>query len=205
MSITEAELAIHAGASAIGLVSQMPSGPGIIPDELITQIAAHVGAAAETVLLTQRSEATSIIAQHQLCRTTTLQFVNHVPFDELVKVRQTLPSVTLIQVIHVMNEQSITEAIAAAPFVDALILDSGNPNADVRQLGGTGRVHNWTLSRSIVSAVAIPVLLAGGISCDNVAQAIDQVKPFGVDLCSNVRKNNQLDSSCLLQFFAACA
>ena len=74
-----------------------------------------------------------------------------------------------------------------AARVDALLLDSGRPDAQVKTLGGTGLTHDWALSAEIVAQVDRPVFLAGGLRESNVAEAIAQVKPFGVDLCSGVR------------------
>ena len=85
--------------------------------------------------------------------------------------------------------------------VDALLLDSGNPKLAIKELGGTGRVHNWKLSRSIVEQSPVPVFLAGGLNPSNVKQAIDEVQPYGLDLCSGVRTNGRLDPAKLEAFF----
>lgn len=202
-SPAEAQAAIAAGAHALGLVSSMPSGPGVIDEALITRIAAQVPAAVHTFLLTSKQRALDIIEQHRRCRPSTLQLVDHVPFDELRHLRDALPGVQLVQVIHVTGAASVDEALAVAPLVDALLLDSGNPHAAVKELGGTGRTHDWAHSRQIVAAAPCPVYLAGGLRADNVAQAIASVRPFGLDLCSSVRTDGHLDSSKLQAFFAA--
>ena len=85
--------------------------------------------------------------------------------------------------------------------MDALLLDSGNPNLKVKELGGTGRIHNWDLSRLIVEKAGIPVFLAGGLNPKNVLKAIKIVQPYGVDICSGVRSNNSLDEEKLKAFF----
>lgn len=207
--VDEARLAIAAGAHALGLVSQMPSGPGVIGEALIAEIAALAAAEAATVqtfLLTSRQTAAGILAQHRRCRTTTLQLVDHVPFDELARLRDALPGVRLVQVIHVTGEASVAEADAVAPRVDAVLLDSGNPAAAVKELGGTGRTHDWAISRRIRDAVAAhgrPLYLAGGLNAGNVAAAVAAVQPFGLDLCSSVRSAGRLDGGKLAAFFAA--
>jgi phosphoribosylanthranilate isomerase len=201
-SVEEARLAIAAGAHALGLVSAMPSGPGVIADATIAQIAAAVALPTETFLLTSRTTAESIAAQHALARTTTLQLVDHVPHVELRRLRTLCPGVRLVQVIHVVGEASRVEALEAAPWVDALLLDSGNPGLAVKELGGTGRRHDWTLSRRIRDAVApVPLFLAGGLNAENVAEAIRTVQPFGLDLCNGVRTNGRLDAIRLREFF----
>jgi phosphoribosylanthranilate isomerase len=204
-SIDEAQLAIAAGASALGLVSAMPSGPGVIADELIVQIAAAVPPPIATFLLTARQDADGIIEQHRLCRTTTLQLVDHVPHAELRKLRRALPGIGLVQVIHVTGEVSVEEARAVAGLVDALLLDSGNQALAVKELGGTGRTHDWRLSRRIRDEAAVPLYLAGGLRADNVADAVAQVAPHGLDVCSGVRSAGRLDAAKLRAFFSALA
>ena len=210
-SVEEARVAIAAGAHALGLVSAMPSGPGVIGDDRIAEIAAEVaaegaatGAPVQTFLLTSRQTAAGIIEQHRRCRTTTLQLVDHVALDELARLRDALPAVRLVQVIHVTGEASLDEAVEVAPWVDAILLDSGNPAAAVKELGGTGRVHDWRSSRRIRDAVhPLPLFLAGGLSADNVAEAIRTVQPLGLDLCSSVRRDGRLDAERLGAFMAA--
>lgn len=208
-SVAEARLAMAAGAHALGLVSAMPSGPGVIGEDLIAEIAAEVRAqhgAVQTFLLTSALTAAAIVAQHRRCRTTTLQLVDQVAHDELARLRDALPEVRLVQVIHVTGEASIDEADAVAPRVDAVLLDSGNPGAAIKQLGGTGRTHDWAISRRIREAVAAhgrPLYLAGGLNADNVAAAVAAVQPWGLDLCSSVRRDGRLDGGRLAAFFAA--
>ncbi len=204
-SVQEARLATAAGAAALGLVSAMPSGPGVIDDATVAAVAAAVrGSAVRSFLLTARTAATAIAAQHATAGTTTLQLVDHVPYDELRRLRDLLPGVELVQVIHVTGEASVDEAVAVAPLVDALLLDSGNPALAVKELGGTGRTHDWALSRRIRDAVhPRPLWLAGGLRAHNVATAITAVRPHGLDLCTGVRHEGRLDATRLTAFMAA--
>ena len=156
-----------------------------------------------TFLLTARQDAASILAQHALCRTSTIQLVDQVPEAELRLLKAALPGVRLVQVIHVAEEAALAEAQAVAPLVDALLLDSGNQKLAVKELGGTGRTHDWRLSRRIRDQVACPVYLAGGLTPANVSAAIDAVQPFGLDLCSGVRTGGRLDRAKLQAFFDA--
>ena len=201
-SIEEAELAIKYGASAIGLVSEMPSGPGVISEDIIEKIAAAVPSNIDTFLLTSKTNADSIIEQHRKCKTTTLQIVDRVKTNVLIKLKQELPMIRLVQVIHVTGEESITEAINVSSFVDMILLDSGNQKLEVKELGGTGRTHDWTLSRKIRYGVSVPVYLAGGINVKNVLDAVKEVEPFGIDLCSDVRENGKLNEKRLDEFFS---
>ena len=199
----EARTAISFGASALGLVAAMPSGPGPIADELILRIARSVPPPIATFMLTCETRAEAIIAHHQRTLTNTLQLVDAPEPGVYSAIRTALPAIKIVQVIHVRDESSLDEALRAAGEVDALLLDSGNPSLTIKQLGGTGRVHDWRLSRRIVELSPVPVFLAGGLHSGNVRSAIDQVQPFGVDLCSGVRTNGHLDPHKLELFFSA--
>jgi phosphoribosylanthranilate isomerase len=196
-------MAVAHGASAVGLVSSMPSGPGPIPDELIAEIAATVPPGVFTFLLTCLQDCDSIVAQHRLCRTSAIQLVDELPVSELCRVRLELPGVKLVQVIHVRSDEDVDVAQSIAPHVDALLLDSGNPALSVKELGGTGRIHDWAISRRIVASVPVPVYLAGGLNADNVRSAIEFVRPFGIDACSGLRTGGALDAAKLSRFVAA--
>lgn len=202
-SLKEAQLAIRQGAAALGLVGEMPSGPGVISDDLISEIARSVPPPVASFLLTSRTRAADIIAHQQAVKTNTLQLVDALETGTHAQIREALPGIRVVQVIHVRDESSVTEALQVAESADALLLDSGNPNLQVKELGGTGRTHNWDLSKQIVSQSPIPVFLAGGLGPHNVREAIETVQPFGVDICSGVRTNGKLDPLKLEQLFAA--
>lgn len=201
----EARMAIRAGASALGLVAEMPSGPGVISDDMIRRIARSTPPPIATFLLTSRTHAAQIAAHQQATGANTVQIVDALSEGSYADLRAALPGIALVQVVHVIDEASIEEALALAPQVDALLLDSGNPNLAVKELGGTGRVHNWSLSRKIVEQAGVPVFLAGGLRPDNVRAAVDAVQPWGLDLCSGVRTDGRLDERKLDAFFAALA
>lgn len=202
-SLLEAQIAISFGASALGLVGQMPSGPGVIEDEVIRQVAQSVPPPIGTFLLTSETAAAKIIAHHRRTRTNTIQLVDKLTEGSFQELRESLPGIKLVQVIHVINEFSVAEAIRISEQVDALLLDSGNPNLPVKELGGTGRVHNWSLSRQIVQQAKVPVFLAGGLNVNNVKDALATVQPFGLDLCSSVRTEQKLDPHKLEAFLTA--
>jgi len=199
----EAALAVRLGAHAVGLVSAMPSGPGPIPEDRIAAIAARVAPPTRTFLLTSLQSARAIAAQHARLRTTTIQIVDHLLEGTYEEIRAARPGVELVQVIHVRDADSVREALAAAPHVDALLLDSGNQKLAVKELGGTGRTHDWSLSRRIVRESGVPVYLAGGLRAENAAEAIAAVRPFALDLCSGVRTDGDLDEAKLTAFMRA--
>ena len=202
-NISEAETAISFGASAIGLVAKMPSGPGPIPDQLIREIAAATPPPVGTFLLTSHTSVDDIIKHHAKTNTNTIQIVDYLTDGTYKQLKETLPSIKIVQVIHVIDENSVEEAIRVSQSVDAILLDSGNPNLEIKELGGTGRVHNWKLSRKIRERVACPVFLAGGLRPENVREAIEAVEPFAVDVCSGVRSAGLLDAEKLEKFFSA--
>jgi phosphoribosylanthranilate isomerase len=202
-SLQEAELAIEHGAAALGLVSTMPSGPGVISEELIAEIAAKVPPPVASFLLTSQQEVDVIVAQQRRCRTNTLQLVDRLTRGSHSDLRQRLPGIAVVQVIHVVGPESVDEALAVAPYVDALLLDSGNPALQTKELGGTGRRHDWSLSRKIREQIDIPLFLAGGLKPGNVRQAVDQVGSFGLDVCTGVRTDGKLDRAKLAALFAS--
>src|SRR5205085_773877 len=133
----EARMAVECGASAVGLVSAMPSGPGPIAEELIAEIAARVPPGVATFLLTCRQDADSMIEQQRRCRVNTIQLCDRVGTDVYAELRAGLPG-----------------------------------------------------------------FLAGGLKPENVAEAFETVRPFGLDVCSGVRTNGRLDAEKLKRFFA---
>lgn len=202
-SLEEARLAIQFGASALGLVGPMPSGPGVISDDLIFEIARNTPPSIGTFLLTSETDARAIIRHQKKVNTNTVQIVDALESGTYAEIQKALAGVKLVQVIHVTGQESLDEARRIAPDVDALLLDSGNPNLAVKELGGTGRTHNWAISRRIVESVPVPVFLAGGLRPENVREAIEVVQPFGLDLCSGVRTDGKLDPRKLEKFFTS--
>ncbi len=199
-SIKEANMAIKYGADAIGLVSEMPSGPGVISEKEIKKIAAHTPPPVATFLLTSKVTAGDIINQQKKCKTSTIQLVDSVHQDVYPELRENLPGIKLVQVIHITDENSVAEAVRVSEYVDAILLDSGNQKLKIKELGGTGRTHDWNLSKMIVERIKIPVFLAGGLNPSNVADAVKTVVPFGLDICSGVRENGKLSERLLREF-----
>jgi phosphoribosylanthranilate isomerase len=201
----EAQMAIRHGASALGLVSAMPSGPGVIAEFLIEEIVPTIPPPVASFLLVSCTSAEEIVALQRRCGVNTLQICDRVPQHVYESLRQSLPGISLVQVVHVSGPESVTEALQAAPYVDAILLDSGNQALPVKELGGTGRTHDWSVSARITAQAPVPVFLAGGLNPENVAQAIAAVRPFAVDLCTGVRTEGALDEQKLTRFMAAVA
>ena len=199
-SVAEVALAVRYGADALGLVSAMPSGPGPIPESRIAEIVPHVPAPVATFLLTSLREARAITDQVRRLRPSAVQLVDRPEPGCRATLRAALPLTRIVQVVHVTGAESLAEAVNAQDHADALLLDSGNIALPVKELGGTGRAHDWGTSRRIVRAARMPVWLAGGLTSDNVAEAIATVRPYGVDVCSGVRTDGMLDEGKLAKF-----
>jgi len=200
----DARLAVGLGASALGFVSAMPSGPGVIDEETIARIAAGVPPGVATFLLTCQTSVPAIVAQQRRCRTNTIQVCDRLQKGRLVDLKAALPGVKVLQVVHVVSTDAVVEAVAAAVEADAILLDSGRPAAEVKELGGTGRVHDWTVSAKVREAISpVPLYLAGGLKASNVGEGIRAVRPFGIDVCSGVRTDGRLDEGLLRSFVDA--
>jgi phosphoribosylanthranilate isomerase len=180
----------------------MPSGPGMLSEGLIAEVASSVPPAVSSFLLTSKPDTLGIIAQQRRLGVNTIQICDRLTSGTYDDLRQALPGIAIVQVIHVTGSKSIDEAISIAPNVHGLLLDSGDRSLAIKELGGTGRIHNWEISRRIRERVDVPVFLAGGLNPENVTAAIRQVEPFGVDVCSGVRTNGQLDEVKLSQFIS---
>lgn len=202
-TLEEAELAVSAGADALGLVGDMPSGPGVISDDMIRQIAREIPPPISSFLLTRETAGRHIAEHARSCHVDTVQIVNHIAAEEYPTLIELLPNVRRVQVIHVEDDTALELIDRYSPYVHAFLLDSGSPSATVPILGGTGRVHNWAVSKEFVKRSSRPVFLAGGLTSDNVASAIDIVRPYGLDLCSGVRSDGKLDAHKLREYIVA--
>lgn len=196
-------MALETGADLLGFVSEMPSGPGVISLGDIASIVQQLPPETKSVLLTSAQTAQSIYSQHSQVNSWGIQIVDSVDIIELISLRVMLPGVQLLQVIHVQNESSILLALKYSQYVDFLLLDSGSPDSKIKTLGGTGKVHDWDLSREICDKSTIPVFLAGGLNAGNVLEALAATRPYGVDLCSGLRTEDRLQKDKIIAFFKA--
>ncbi len=199
----ELDLAVRVGASAVGFVSAMPSGPGPIDDDAIASLLPHVPPGIASFLLTCRTEPAAIVEQHRRLPAAVLQLVDRLEPGAGEALRSALPGIGLVQVVHVEDAGAVEEARDATRWASGILLDSGRPGAAVRELGGTGRVHDWAVSRRVVESVDLPVYLAGGLNAGNVAEAIAAVRPFAVDVCTGVRTDGAMDADRLTSFAEA--
>jgi phosphoribosylanthranilate isomerase len=198
----EIELAVSRGVDALGLVAAMPSGPGPIPEDEIARILPKAPPGVDTFLLTSETETSAIVLQLEKTGANTVQIVDRVGEEVRKAVKREHPSISVVQVVHVVDESSLDEAIDVSASSDAILLDSGNFSGEVRVLGGTGKTHDWALSRKIRDAIDVPLFLAGGLSPENISDAIKAVRPYGVDICTGVRTDYHLDSEKLDRYLA---
>ena len=193
-------MALRAGANLLGLVAEMPSGPGVISLDEIASIVHGLPTETRTVLLTCERNHHDILHQHDFVKTWGIQIVDKLAENELKELRISRPDIHLIQVIHVRGKSSVSMALQYTEYVDSILLDSGNPDARIKTLGGTGEIHDWNISREICAKSSLPVLLAGGLTPDNVQAAKELVRPAGFDLCSGIRSGGKLDEEKLRNF-----
>ena len=202
-SADEARTALSFGAAALGLVSEMPAGPGEIPEDVIREITDAVPPTAGTFLLTAVTDVDELIRKVTHCGVNTLQLWDALHEIDYARLRLGLPYVSLVQAVHVLDQSAIRQARRLAGLVDALVLDSCNRQVPYRWETQSGKTHDWEISRQIVKAVNCPVLLAGGLTANNVELAVERVRPYGVDACTGVRTDNKLDTRKLVAFFEA--
>ena len=202
-SIEEAKHAIEHGADILGLVGPMPSGPGPITTYQAAEIAKDLPEHIHSFYLTSKTRFETISAEYDIVGSSHIQLTDHTSAETRQQLKLEYPYIKLVQVVHVSDQNSIQQAISYQKHTDYLLLDSGAPNKEVKELGGTGRTHNWEISKAIVESVDIPVFLAGGINASNVQDAIKIVNPYGIDLCSALRTDDKLDIGKLRSFMNA--
>lgn len=198
-SVDEARMAAEAGAELLGLVGPMPSGPGVLTLGEAGRIAAHAPPAARPILLTASDTAAGIVADAARAGVSAVQVVRHIAVGEARDLAAR--GLDYVQVVHVEGRGCLDLIDMYAGHCGAFLLDSGRPSA--AELGGTGRVHDWSVSAEFCRRSPRPVFLAGGLTPGNVAAAIARVRPAGVDICSGLRRNGALDPGLLAAYMAA--
>lgn len=196
----EARRAVSFGAAAIGVASHVPFTSAGLSDEEITAIASAVEPEVGTFLLTDLEDPAAIAEQAVRCGVNTVQLWSELSAAAYVEIRRSAPDLSIAQTIHVVDEGAIEKARELAGVADALVLGSTNPEPPFRWDSPHGRTHDWQISRRIAESAMIPVILSGGLTHLNVADAVRAVRPYGVEVCSGVRRDGALDTSMLVQF-----
>lgn len=188
-TVAEANAVAALGIDRIGLTPADRGLPGEISVALAATITDAVRGRATVSALTVDVDLDVIAAMVRSVRPDVLHLCGPpgVVSPEMVAVlKRRLTGVQIMQAIAVVDDQSIADALDYSAVVDCLILDSVAP--DIEGVGAAGVVHDWTVSRRIVEQVSIPVILAGGLSVDNVAAAVTAVGPWGVDSLTHTNR-----------------
>ncbi|MDZ7629315.1 MAG: phosphoribosylanthranilate isomerase [Parvularculaceae bacterium] len=197
-SEAEIDMAAAAGAFAVGIVGPMPNGAGFLDDATAARLARygvkHHGDKLWVTLLTKRTRGDDIAAHVAAIGANAVQLVDRPEDGAYGFLRARFPALKILQVVHVEDGRAVDDAREAAPFVDAVLLDSGKPSAATPTFGGTGDRHDWSISRRIVESLDKPVFLAGGLNPSNAAEALSAVRPFGLDICSGLRDRGRGDA-----------
>lgn len=196
----EAQIALNQGINAVGLVGHMPSGPGVIGSDRAASIIAALPGGVDSFFLTSHELGRDIVEALGVIKASTVQIVRHIDPVEYLPIIENLPNLRRIQVIHVENDSALGLIERYNEVADAFLLDSGKTMGTNPQFGGTGKVHDWVISKQFVQSTDLPVYLAGGLSPENVFRAVTEVRPAGVDVCSGVRSNDTLDLEKLQAF-----
>jgi phosphoribosylanthranilate isomerase len=182
-TVEEALGAIDAGANTIGLLLGISN---MVRDRISVKTGQRVVDAipkrVRSVMVTNLLDVTAISTIAKFVGVSTIQIHGDLPVTELSRLRLLLPNVELIKAVHVMSDETFVKAMKYAPHADMLLLDSGTQDG----LGGTGQIHDWGVSRAIVRAVGLPVILAGGLNPENISAAIGKVDPAGIDANSGL-------------------
>jgi len=178
--------AIDAGCDAVGFIMGVThqSSDFVTPAEAAKMVR-HLPPFIEPVAVTHLQETEDLIELVNSSHCTTLQIQTIVEPSEIDVIRDALPYLKIVKAVHVMDESAIEMGKRYEPYADALLLDTRTRE----KLGGTGIPHDWNISAAIVANSAIPVILAGGLTPENVAEAIRKVRPYGVDVHTGVRKD----------------
>jgi phosphoribosylanthranilate isomerase len=183
----DALLAAQCGADAVGLlVGQRHSSPDFITAALAGKISRTLPPSVEAVLVTHITDVDEIERLLRQSGITAVQLHSKITAESVANLRTRFPDLKVFKSVHVLSAQSARYPEGFSKVVDGFVLDTINVATD--QVGGTGNVHDWTISRKIVERFPdIPIILAGGLNSKNVRSAIESVHPFGVDVNSGTK------------------
>lgn len=197
--IEYARMAIDLGADFLGfLVGITHLAEDKLTNEEAKKIISEVDFKSSVpIAVTHLQEAKAIINTMREINVSAVQIHDNITLDGIKEIRDVFPDGYIIKAVHVQQrEQSLDRAQMFEEYVDALLLDSRTDD----RLGGTGQIHDWNISREIVSAVKKPVFLAGGLTPENLLEAIRKVKPYGVDVNSGVESGGEKDLGKMTKF-----
>ncbi|MEU4316651.1 phosphoribosylanthranilate isomerase [Nocardia sp. NPDC024068] len=198
-SRADLDTAVDAGADAVGFISGTTHySEDVLTAEAAAQLSVITPPFVNRVLVTHLEDAHAILDLADRVDVDIIQVHGLVDRDTLRAVHGAAHGRTIVRAVHVTGPDSLATARTVAADCDAVLLDSRTAD----RLGGTGRTHDWSLSARIVrelAGIGRPVILAGGLNSDNVDEAIEAVRPFGVDV------NSGVETAAGDKDFAACA
>ncbi len=199
-NINEANGAIEAGANTIGMLTGVPEYvEDKISPETAKKIVVSLPRGIRTVMVTHLLEVSKIVEIAEYTGISALQIHNDLSTEGMKSLREYVPNLELIKTIHVLDESAIEDAKVYESFSDIILLDT---KAGER-IGGTGKTHDWNISKRIVEEVGIPVILAGGLNPRNINEAISKVKPAGIDANSGLENKDGSKDFDKIRIFAA--
>ena len=183
----DALIAAELGADAIGLlVGQRHNSPDFISAAVAREISRTLPPSVEAVLVTQITEVDEIERLLRQSGITAVQLHSEITADSVANLRTRFPDLKVFKSVHVISAESVRYPEGFSKVVDGFVLDTINVATD--QVGGTGNIHDWSISQEIVTRFPdIPIILAGGLNSKNVRSAIESVHPFGVDVNSGTK------------------
>ena len=204
-STAEAQIAERHGAHAIGvLVGRVHAAPDFVEPAVANRIFRDLSPFISAVLVTHLEDADAIVRLAESVPFPVLQLHSDLEAGAFRELRTRLSARKIIGKVSVEGETAVERARQIAPFVDAIVLDTRDRATD--RVGGTGMVHDWGVSARIASTSKVPVILAGGLTPHNVAQAISTVRPWGVDVNSGVETSDgRKDEARIREFIAAAS
>src|SRR5204862_7930657 len=175
------------GGDAIGLlVGQRHNSPDFISAAVAREISRTLPPSVEAVLVTHITEADEIDRLLRQSGITAVQLHSEITADSVANLRTRVPDLKVLKSVQVISAESVRYPEGFSKVVDGFVLDTINPATD--QVGGTGNIHDWSISQEIVERFPdIPIILAGGLNSKNVRSAIESVHPFGVDVNSGTK------------------
>ena len=193
----DVQCAIDAGCDALGFIMGVThqSSDVVTPAEA-AEMVRRLPPFIEPVAVTHLQGTDDLINLVRDSRCTTLQIQDAIEPSEMDTIRDALPFAKIVKAVHVIDESAIKVGKLYEPYADALILDSRTRE----KIGGTGIPHDWNISATIVANSAIPVILAGGLTPGNVAEAIRRVRPYGVDVHTGIKRDSVRDPEKTLMF-----
>jgi len=187
-SMTDIQIAIESKADAVGfLIGQRHTSNDFVTPERARQLARSLPETIEPIIVTHLTEPNDIFQIVKETDIFTVQLHGNCNTSQIVKLKNLLPRKCKIIFAFHVTEVTKPDRITIPPCIDMLLLDSCNKREG--KVGGTGEVHDWDISKKIVEQSPIPVILAGGLTPENVQDAISKVNPYGVDVNSGVKSN----------------